>query len=154
MTTDKIVIAVEPPDQPEVRALINELDALQVELYPAESNHFVGIASLSDDRTIFLVARKNGVAIGCGAVILRDSYGEIKRMFVSSHARGLGLGRKLITALEAASLTQNRSLFRLETGIHQPDAIRLYEKAGYVRRGPFGGYPDDTLSVFMEKTGS
>ena len=40
---------------------------------------------------------------------------------------------------------------RLETGVRQPAALRLYERAGYARRGPFGGYPDDPLSVFMEK---
>jgi putative acetyltransferase len=41
---------------------------------------------------------------------------------------------------------------RLETGISQPDALRLYERAGYVRRGPFGNYGPDPLSVFMEKS--
>jgi len=151
VTTDQIVIAAESPDQPEVRALISELDALQLRLYPAESNHFVDIASLSDGSTIFLVARKDGAAIGCGAMMLREGYGEIKRMFVASDARGLGLGRKLIDALEASRPADICSVFRLETGIHQADAIRLYENAGYVRRGPFGDYADDTLSVFMEK---
>ena len=39
----------------------------------------------------------------------------------------------------------------LETGVRQPEALGLYSRAGYVRRGPCGSYPDDPLSVFMEK---
>jgi putative acetyltransferase len=42
-------------------------------------------------------------------------------------------------------------MLRLETGIKQEPAIRLYESAGFRRRGPFGSYRDDPLSVFMEK---
>ncbi len=151
MTADGVVIAVEQPDKHDVRQLVAMLDELHVRLYPAESNHLVDIASLTGDDAVFLVARKDGTAIGCGAVVLRDGYGEIKRMFVATHARGLGLGGKLVGALEEASRTEGRGLLRLETGIHQPDAIRLYEKAGYARRGPFGDYTNDPLSVFMEK---
>jgi putative acetyltransferase len=43
-------------------------------------------------------------------------------------------------------------VLRLETGPYQPDAIGLYERCGFARRGPFGAYADDPLSVFMEKT--
>jgi putative acetyltransferase len=39
----------------------------------------------------------------------------------------------------------------LETGIRQPEALGLYERLGFVRRGPFGDYAEDPLSVFMEK---
>ena len=42
-------------------------------------------------------------------------------------------------------------LFRLETGIKQPEALGLYRKLGYRERPPFGGYRPDPLSVFMEK---
>ena len=40
---------------------------------------------------------------------------------------------------------------RLETGVRQPEALGLYETAGYQRRGPFGAYAEDPLCVFMEK---
>ena len=40
---------------------------------------------------------------------------------------------------------------RLETGIHQPEALGLYRRLGYVERGPFGSYALDPLSVFFEK---
>ncbi|MGI9404927.1 MAG: GNAT family N-acetyltransferase [Hyphomicrobiaceae bacterium] len=148
---DSVVIASERPDRPDVRALIEALDALQLGLYPAESSHLVEIDSLLDPAVIFLVARRDGVALGCAAMLTCDGYGEIKRMFVSPDARGLGLGRKLVTALEDTARDNKLPVLRLETGIHQPEAIGLYEKAGYVRRGPYGDYPDDPLSVFMEK---
>jgi putative acetyltransferase len=48
-------------------------------------------------------------------------------------------------------LAEGRHILRLEAGIHQPEALGLYEALGYVRRGPFGDYGDDPVSVFMEK---
>lgn len=151
MSLSRIAIDPERPDQPDVIALIKALDDLQLALYPAESNHLVDIDSLLDEHVEFLVARMDGVAVGCGAVLLYDDYGEIKRMMVAPDARGHGLGARVVAALEVATLSRGRSIMRLETGIHQPDAIRLYEKTGYVKRGPFGEYPNDPLSVFMEK---
>jgi putative acetyltransferase len=53
--------------------------------------------------------------------------------------------------LEARLREQGIELLRLETGIHQPEAIGLYRKLGYRERGPFGAYRVDPLSVFMEK---
>jgi putative acetyltransferase len=44
-----------------------------------------------------------------------------------------------------------QSLLRLETGIDNHEALALYERQGFVRRGPFGDYREDPLSVFMEK---
>lgn len=146
-----VTIAVERPDQPDVRTLIDALDALQLGMYPAESNHLVDIDALLAPDVTFLVARRDDAAIGCGAFLMCDGYGEIKRMFVSPDARGLGLGRELVVAIEDAAAKQGLAVMRLETGIYQPEAIGLYEKAGYVRRGPFGDYEEDPLSVFMEK---
>ncbi len=65
--------------------------------------------------------------------------------------RGLGIARRLLEALEARAKAAGIGVLRLETGIYQPEAIGLYERAGYVRRGPFSDYPDDPLSIFMEK---
>ncbi|MEL7543097.1 MAG: GNAT family N-acetyltransferase [Pseudomonadota bacterium] len=154
---DGVVIADESVDQPDVRALIAALDQLQRDLYPAESNHFVPLDVLAGDETIFLVARRDGVAIGCGAALRvnggsdEGAYGEIKRMFVAPTARGLGLGARIVGALEVGLQADGITLARLETGIHQADAIRLYEKCGYRVRKAFGAYAKDPLSVFMEK---
>ena len=65
--------------------------------------------------------------------------------------RAQGLSRALMVALEAHLRASGVPLARLETGIHQPEALALYARLGYVRRGPFGAYRPDPLSVFMEK---
>ena len=147
-----IRITNENPDQPEVRALIGELDRYQQALYPAESNHFVDVSTLAQSHVRFAVARDaQGRAVGCGAVMLMSDHAEIKRMFVRPDQRGNGVGRKLLEHVEAEALQAGLSMLRLETGIHQPEALALYERAGYVRCGPFGEYAEDPLSVFMEK---
>jgi putative acetyltransferase len=104
-------IALESPDQPEVIALIAELDAYQDTLYPPESRYSLDLASLKQPNVLFAVARD-----GAG------------------HA--IGSGCRLLT---------------LETGPYQHEALALYDSAGYERRGPFGDYADDPLSVFMQK---
>ncbi len=72
-------------------------------------------------------------------------------MFVDPEMRGLGLGKRLLVALEEVAWSEKTSTIRLETGVKQPDAIGLYRKCGYRERGPFGRYEPDPLSVFFEK---
>lgn len=145
-------LALESVDQPDVIALIDALDAYQGALYPAESNYHLSVEALKASNVLFAVVRDDaGVVIGCGAVVLFDDYGELKRMFVPQAQRGRGVAKAIITYLEAHAVQRNCQLLRLETGIHQPEALSLYASAGYERRGPYGDYPDDPLSVFMEK---
>jgi putative acetyltransferase len=145
-------IAFESPDQPDVAALIAALDAYQDALYPAESRHALALAVLVQPHVLFAVARDAaGCAVGCGAVVLEAQAGELKRMFVSPAARGQGVGGRLLDVLEGAAMQRGCSLLRLETGPFQPEALALYARHGFQRRGPFGDYQDDPLSVFMEK---
>jgi putative acetyltransferase len=147
-----MIINTETPDQPEVRSMLARLDAYCAALYPAESNHLMDIESLMQDGVLFLVARDvDGSAVGCAALVNRDGYGEVKRMFVDERKRGLGTGRKLLDHLAMFARMAGLGVLRLETGIHQPEAIGLYERAGFVRRAPFGDYAQDPLSLFMEK---
>ncbi len=146
-------IARESPDQPEVIALIAELDAYQDALYPPESRHALDLESLKQDNVLFLVARDPaGRAVGCGAVVLDGTGGEIKRLYVAPACRGQGVARHLLRALEAAASNRGCRRLELETGPFQPEALGLYASLGYERRGPFGHYTDDPLSVFMHKT--
>jgi putative acetyltransferase len=144
----------ESVDQPDVKALIEALDDYQKPLYPAESHHGIDLQALSQPNVIFLVARDAaGVAIGCGALVLEAGYAELKRMFTAPAARGKGVARAILGGLELLAARRGTTVFRLETGYLQPEAITLYESSGYVRRGPFGDYTDDPNSVFMEKPG-
>ncbi|OXJ29263.1 GNAT family N-acetyltransferase [Burkholderia sp. HI2714] len=147
-----MTIAFESPDQPDVIALIADLDAYQDTLYPPESRHALDIASLNQSNVLFAVARDSeGQAIGCGAIVLNAEFGELKRMYVSPRGRGQGVARKLVTMLESRAVGSGCKVIRLETGPYQPEALALYASAGYQRRGPFGHYTDDPLSVFMQK---
>jgi putative acetyltransferase len=147
-----MIITFESPDQPEVVALIAELDAYQDTLYPAASRYAVDLASLKQSNVLFAVARDiNGDAIGCGAIVLNAEYGEVKRMYVRPRGRGQGVAKKLLALLESHAIESGCGLFRLETGPYQPEALALYASVGYERRGPYGAYPEDPLSVFMQK---
>ena len=148
----EVTIALESPRPDAVRRLVRDLDAYLAALYPAESNHLLDVDALAAPDVRFFVARRAGDPIGCGALrIDRAGYGEIKRMFVTPAARGCSLGRRLLDAVEAEARAAGLGWLRLETGIHQPEALGLYRAAGYVARGPFGPYGPDPLSVFMEK---
>lgn len=142
------------PDSTEVQALIAASDAFYDGLYPSESNHLEATSDLKKENVIFMGCRigEELVASG-GAKLMCDDgeYAEIKRVFVLEDFRGRGLSRQIMEALETELLKRGARLFRLETGIKQPEALGLYRKLGYRERGPFGAYRPDPLSVFMEK---
>jgi len=142
----------ESPRQPDIERLVEELDTYLGSLYPAESNHLLDIESLAQPDVRFLVARRDGEALGCIALRVDPAgWGEVKRLYVSPRARGLGLGRRLLSALEAEAQEERLSLLRLETGIHQPEALGLFRAAGFREIPAFAPYAPDPLSVFMEK---
>lgn len=145
-------IAIESPRQRDVLQLIEDLDAYQKPLYPAESHHGIDIDALSHPNVIFVVIRDEAnEAVGCGAVMLMPDYGELKRMYIRPEHRGRGLAKRLLAFLEKEAIAQGCRAFTLETGIHQSEALALYERAGYVRCEPFGDYRPDPMSVFMRK---
>ena len=134
-----------------MRALIAELDAYQQALYPPESNHLVPVDALRRPDVVFLVAHFGSEVVGCGALVdQRGEYGELKRMYVRPSSRGMGVGAALLAALAGEARSRGLRRLRLETGIAQPEALRLYERSGFRRRGPFGAYRHDPLSLFLE----
>ncbi|KLU24342.1 GCN5 family acetyltransferase [Caballeronia mineralivorans PML1(12)] len=147
-----MTLTFESPDQPDVVALIADLDTYQDTLYPPESRHALDLASLKQPNVLFAVARDSeGQAIGCGAIVLCPEFGELKRMYVSPRGRGQGVAKKLLALLESRAMDFGCKLLKLETGPYQHEALALYASAGYERRGPFGDYTNDPLSVFMQK---
>ncbi|MGZ6269858.1 MAG: GNAT family N-acetyltransferase, partial [Candidatus Limnocylindrales bacterium] len=124
--------------------LVTELEAHLEGLYPAASRHGFSIERLVGEGVHFFVLRSDGVAAGCGGVLFVDDaddpYGEIKRMYVRPEYRGSGFGRQILEHLAEHARTQGVGLLRLETGIHQREAIALYERLGFVRIPPFGPY--------------
>jgi putative acetyltransferase len=148
---DGVTIGVERAERADVRALLRTVRSWSDDLYPPESRHGLDLAAYEDPEVTLLVAREAGAVLGCGAYRLAaDGSAELKSMFVVPAARGRGIGRAILAAIEDA-LRGRVTMLRLETGIRQDAALRLYESAGFDRRGPLGSYRDDPLSVFMEK---
>lgn len=147
------IITAERPDSPDSAALITELEAFLEPLYPQESRHGLAVEQLIAQAVPFFVLRSDGIAAGCGGVkLFGTEYGEIKRMYVRPQFRGQGFAKLILNHLADYAASQGVTLLRLETGIHQHEAIGLYERIGFYRIGPFGDYQDDPLSLFYEKS--
>lgn len=146
------VITAERPDTPDAELLIHELQTHLESFYPPESRHGFSVQKLITENVAFFVLRADGQPAGCGGVKLvgRD-YGELKRMYVRPQFRGSGFGEKILDHLAGHARAHGVTLLRLETGIHQQAALRLYEKAGFRRIPPFGPYTNDPLSLCYEK---
>lgn len=106
-------------------------------------------------RGLYLIAYdENGTALATGGWRAQERNGagyadgdaEIKRMYVTPEARGLGLARRLLAALEADAAAAGRTRMVLETGTKQPEAIALYESSGYTPCAKFGEYRHEPLS--------
>ena len=148
-----IQIAEERPDGPEAAELLRQSDAFLLGLYPPQYCHLIDLPALGADNVRFFVARRGGKALGCMALVRTGpDRGELKRCFVIDAARGQGVGFALLQAAEAAAREQSMRVIQLETGNLNQAALRLYRGNGFHERGPFGDYPDNGVSVFMEKT--
>lgn len=146
-----VTIAAERPDIPDAVTLITELEAHLMPFYPQESRHGYSVEKLVQQNVAFFIARTEGQLAGCGGVQLYgQEYGELKRMYVRPHFRGQGIARQMLVHLVAHTRQQGIPLVRLETGIHQQEAVRLYERFGFYEIGPFGEYKNDPLSLYYE----
>lgn len=148
-----ITIIEERPDSADAVLLIDELQThLNPDKYPDESRHGYSVDKLLREGIAFFVIRHDDVPAGCGGIkFFEKDYGEVKRMYVRPQFRGLGMGKFMLEHLAVYARERQVSTLRLETGIYQTEAIRLYERYGFKRRGPFGEYKADPLSVYFEK---
>ena len=90
----------------------------------------------------FVVLTEDGrLVAGGGVKRLDDRACETKRMYVVSEARGRGIGRELLAALEALARDLGYTVARLDTGAKQPRARRIYERAGYQSIADYNGNP-------------
>jgi putative acetyltransferase len=145
-----ITIAVERADTDEVKQLLLERDTYFDHLYAGQDRVAKSVNVDSGD-TAFFALRNAGYLVGCGALIRRESYGELKRFYLREAFRGGGLGRRLLETIEDHARRNGHRLLRLETGIRQPAAIAMYRRAGFRESGCFGEYQSHHLSIFMEK---
>jgi putative acetyltransferase len=107
---------------------------------------------VSVPRSVFLVVRSGGEAVGCGALVpMEDEVAEIKRMFVVPGERGHGIAKKILEELERFARDFEYDAIRLETGVKQPESIALYGKSGFYRVPNFAPFEDDATAVCFEK---
>jgi ribosomal protein S18 acetylase RimI-like enzyme len=142
------------PDDPigeTAQKLINDLCSELSARYGAPPSPF-SPAEAMVERTIFLVARLGGQPIGCGAIRrIDDATAEVKRMYVVPEGRRKGVARSLLGELERHAVAFKYRTIRLETGILQPEAQRLYESCGYKRMAAFGPYVGNPIGVCYDK---
>ena len=148
---DAVQICPVPWDDPDVQRLTA---AQQAELRARyEGGQEPGTPPSAADVAVVLIARDpSGEAVGCGALRpLGGGVAEIKRMYVVPAARGRGVSKLVLAGLEAAARDRGWTTLRLETGPRQPEAVALYEGAGYRPIPAFGGYADADDSLFYER---
>ena len=145
-------IAAEPFDSPDA-VVLREAQQADIRARYGARDTEPGVKPSAADVTVFLVARADdGTPLGCGA--LRDLGGgvvELKRMYTVPQARGRGVGRAVLRALEEEARARGFTLARLETGDRLPEAHRLYARAGYRPIPCWGAYAGSEISLCLER---
>jgi N-acetylglutamate synthase-like GNAT family acetyltransferase len=146
VTAPDLTITAAAADHPSVARLVRALDDDLAARYPDEP--CTGGSHLHT-AIRFLLAEADGRPIGCCAVQpfpAPDTAAELKRMYVAPEARGRGIAARLLAEAERTATALGHPEMRLETAIHQPEAIALYTRAGYQRVPNYPPYEHKTLS--------
>jgi len=161
-----LTVAREPIDDPEVQVLVVAMMADIEARYAADgpgdgdapevvSRWALHAEQVTPPRGAFLVARLGGEPVGCGGVRRVPGWppdvAEIKRMYTVPAVRGRGISRVLLAGLEADAAALGFRRLQLETGLRQPEAVRLYSSAGYHRIPDYGQYAGDELTLCFAK---
>ena len=146
LAASAIEFAVVDPAEPEARAAVGHYVAELAQRF--DSGFDLGTTlPLGDDALrlpsgVLVLARLHGEAVGVGGLkLLADRVGEIKRVWVSPSARGLGLGRRLLADLESRAGAHGCVRVRLDTNRTLTEAIALYRSAGYREVDRFNDEP-------------
>lgn len=146
VNTPEPTIRLVPADDPRILGLVRALDTDLAARYPDEP--CTGGAHLNDGIR-FLLATADDRPVGCCALQpfpAPDGAAELKRMYVSPEARGGGIARRLLAEAELIATALGHGEMRLETAVHQPEAIALYTRAGYGLIPNYPPYEDKQLS--------
>ena len=139
-------------DNPDFQMLVALLDA-DLKIRDGEEHAFYAQFNKTVNLNHVIVCYVDDKPIGCGAFRKYDEQkAEIKRMFVQPDYRGHGIGLNIVKELELWAQELNYTACVLETGKKQPEAIRLYKKAGYTIIKSYGQYKNVENSVCMMKS--
>jgi putative acetyltransferase len=141
-------------DHDDVRALLDQHFAEMRAGSPPSACHVLPADDLKSPAIRFFTARKNGALLGCGALKrLEPGLGELKSMRTADAALGRGVGKALLDRLIETARSEGMTRISLETG-STPQfaaALRLYEREGFERCGPFGDYLDTPFTYFYSR---
>lgn len=150
-----ITTGIEPPRQDELLELLRLGGEFAHSLYPAENSFLLDISELEEPGVYVFVSRDtDGAALGMAALVMappEQAIAELKRLFVLESARGLGVARSLMAAVEAQARASGATRLLLETGPLHDAALALYLGLGYGRIPQFGQYIGAPDSVCMAK---
>lgn len=146
LTAAAAVIELEPSSSADARYCLGEYYRELAERFDAGFDAAKALSVEEDEvkppKGAFLVIRANGTPIGCGAFKpMSTDAAYIKRMWIAQSARGLGLGRRLLEALETRARAAGYSIARLETNKSLKEAQRMYKACGYREVSPFNDEP-------------
>jgi DNA-binding MarR family transcriptional regulator len=140
-----VEISVEDPSSPAARECLRRYYGELAERFKAGFDPAASIPAtpreLTPPRGYFLVARLHGQPVGCGALKCHGRFAEVKRMWVAPDARGLGIGRRLLSRLEETARLRRIPLLRLETNESLKEAQALYRSSGYREVPAFNSEP-------------
>jgi GNAT superfamily N-acetyltransferase len=149
---DEVVrIEVVAYDHPDAAALIAEVQQEYQVRYGGPDATVVDPAEFAPPCGLFLVGYRRAAPVACGGWRARGADAEAKRMFVARPARRAGLARAILAELERTALAAGHRRMILETGRAQPEAVALYQSAGYTPVPAFGHYADSPGSVHLGK---
>jgi len=146
LTASLVEVGVVDPAHRDARFCLGEYVAELGRRFDAGFDPALSISATLDELRppagVFLVATLRGEPVGCGALKLHDGeQAELKRMWVATSARGLGIGRRLLAELERHAAAGGAGLVRLETNGALTEAIGLYRSAGYREVEAFNSEP-------------
>ena len=142
-------------DRDDVRSLLAQHFAEMRAGSPPSACHVLPVDGLKDPAIRFFTLREDGLLLGCGALKkLEPGHGEIQSMRTADPALGRGVGKAMLAHLGRVARAEGMSQLSLETGSTEQFAAanRLYEKEGFDRTGPFGGYADTPFTRFFTKS--
>lgn len=128
------------------RFCLNTYYAELAQRFPAGSDPAVSPVA-DEEKTppagLLLVAALHGQPVGCGALIwYPDAVALVKRMWVAPSARGIGLGRRMLSELESRARDHGDRLVRLDTNAALTEALTLYRTCGYREVAPSSDEPN------------
>ena len=138
-------------DDKDFHELVKLLDKDLLDRYGALQDYYSRFNSIQNLPTV-VVAYYQEQPVGCGCFKnFDDGSVEIKRMYVSNEQRGKGIGAAILKELEKWAAELKVVTIVLETGDNQPEAVRLYEKMGYLVIPNYGQYSGMETSICMKK---